>query len=247
MGLSSNTIIHFTKTKESLEGILTNNFKVHYCKEAIVLANQPLTFHVPMVSFCDIPLSEIKNHIDKYGEYGIGMTKQWAERRGLNPVLYVENNSDLSKSYRTAYFDYFGREKKVIDLNKHEKCVMDIVRYIKNYQNDLIRSDGVIKDYRFSDEREWRYVPSYDRSFSMIVAADDITNEAQKDAIQLKLKDESLVFEPEDIKYIIIKDDSEISDFLDLLRRSKGTKYSYNDVERLMTRILTTEQIKTDI
>jgi len=54
-----------------------------------------------------------------------------------------------------------------------------------------------------------------------------------------------LNFEPGDIKYIIIKHDHEISEFIDILRKTKG-KYAYDDVERLMTRIITVEQIETD-
>lgn len=213
MGLSSNTIIHFTNTKEELEGILTNNFNVHYCKEAITLNNKPLTFYVPMVSFCDIPLSEVKSHISRYGAYGLGLTKEWAERNGLNPVLYLEKNSDLSKSYRTAYFDYCGGGKLVKDLDEHEKCIVNILRYIKNYQNDLKRNE-IIKNYRFSDEREWRYVPDYNHEFSMFVAADEIKNDGQKRALQEKLGGITLEFEPNDIRYIIIKNDSEIPTFL---------------------------------
>ena len=247
MGLSSNTIIHFTNTKERLEGILTNNFIVKYCKESIILNNKPLTFHVPMVSFCDIPLSEIKNHIKQYGEYGIGLTKEWAERNGLNPVLYVEKNSHLSKSYRNAYFNYIGKGKAVKDLTNHEKCIVDILRYIKNYQGDVVRSTGILKNYRFSDEREWRYIPDYNHDFSMIAAADEIISEDHKKALQEKLNGISLSFEPNDIKYIIIKNDLEISEFLNILRNDKGKNYSHHDIERLMTRILTTEQIVSDI
>jgi len=62
-----------------------------------------------------------------------------------------------------------------------------------------------------------------------------------------KLARIKLDFEPNDIKYIIIENDAEISEIVDLLRKAKGNTYSYNDIERLMTRILTTEQIVSDI
>ena len=97
VALSSNSIIHFTKTKESLKGILENNFKLSFCKETFHLGNDVSRIYVPMVSFCDIPLSEVKNHIEKYGAYGIGLTREWAIKQGLNPVLYLEKESGKAR------------------------------------------------------------------------------------------------------------------------------------------------------
>tara|TARA_R110002096_G_scaffold404235_2_gene602027 strand:+ start:334 stop:522 length:189 start_codon:yes stop_codon:yes gene_type:complete len=62
MGLSSNSIIHFTKTSESLKGILQENFRIKFCLEIVNLETQ-LNYAAPMVSFCDIPLSQVKEHI----------------------------------------------------------------------------------------------------------------------------------------------------------------------------------------
>jgi hypothetical protein len=45
---------------------------------------------------------------------------------------------------------------------------------------------------------------------------------------------------------VIIKNESEIPEFLDVFKKSKGNIYYYNDVERLMTRLITTEQIIED-
>ncbi|MBC7750941.1 MAG: hypothetical protein H7Z73_04365 [Candidatus Saccharibacteria bacterium] len=77
MALSSNSIIHFTNEKDNLKNILEGNFKIHYCTESIKLTSAKTTiFLSPMVSFCDIPLSEIKHHMESYGSYGIGLTKE---------------------------------------------------------------------------------------------------------------------------------------------------------------------------
>jgi len=80
----------------------------------------------------------------------------------------------------------------------------------------------------------------------MILAKSDYDTEEDKDKENQKLKNIRLQFEPNDIKYVIIEKDSEIPEFLDILRSSKGKKYTYHDVERLMTRIITTEQIVSD-
>ena len=251
MALSSNTIIHFTRTSDSLKGILENNFKIKYCRESINLSENKREYLIPMVSFCDIPLSEVKNHIQKYGSYGIGLTKEWAERQGLNPVLYVEKKSDLAKSY-DHLFEHFILESDgdLDDFSDSENSIMDVLRYMKNYQGDLNRGGNKINDYRFSDEREWRFVPQYKIDCDMVLSAsyaDDKGNQEGYEESKSKLEALELEFEPNDIKYIIIENDGEISEFLDLLRKTKGKKYTYHDIERLMTRILTTEQIVSDI
>lgn len=242
MSLSTNTLIHFTKDKEVLKKILEENFRIFSCQENILLGGRPKSFHIPMVSFCDIPLSEIKDHIGKYGSYGLGMTKEWGIRKGLNPVLYISQTSTLSDSYRLVFNHYLAGT----DISRDEqKAIADILRYMKNYEATLVRKTETIPNYRFSDEREWRYVPPYTEDCHMFVPSD--SDHRLKSHMENSLKDMRLEFEPNDIKYIIINDDSEIGEFIDYLRRAKGKSYTLHDVERLTTRILTTEQIRTDI
>ena len=248
MGLSSNSIIHFTKEKEFLIGILQNNFKIHYCLEKLFIGDGSLEFAVPMVSFCDIPLSEVKIHLENYGPYGIGLTKEWAARQKLNPVLYIEKDSYLSASYYSAYDSYIETQNKNIsEMAAHEKSMADILRYMKNYQGNLTRNrKNTIPDYRFSDEREWRYVIDFNEETEMFLSPDEYTTPEQKAQENDLIKDFRLEFTPNDIKYIIIEKEDEIIDFLNILRGAKGDKFSHNEVERLTTRIITTEQLMTD-
>lgn len=97
MNGSSSSLFHFTDTAEKLFSILRYEFKPTYCLERIVFSEdivEEVAF--PMVCFCDIPLSQVKNHIETYGYYGIGMSKEWAERNKLNPILYLKQNSFVS-------------------------------------------------------------------------------------------------------------------------------------------------------
>jgi hypothetical protein len=247
MPLSSNTIIHFTQTSEALKGILQSNFKIKYCQENVNLQSE-LNYAAPMVSFCDIPLSQIKDHIGKYGAYGIGLTKEWAQKNKLNPVLYIQSDSFLSKSIDESYREIATGESVQFDkLTNGQKNWLNILRHVKNYEADLSRGGEVIKNYRFSDEREWRYTPSFEDCNEMAIHTDSYKTEEQKQYINKKIENLRLEFEPNDIKYIIIEREAEISEFVEVLRKSKGNKYSYNDVERLMTRIITSEQIRTDL
>jgi hypothetical protein len=155
MSLSSNSLFHLTELKQSLIGILTENFKVKYCVEKMLTQSGNLTYAVPMVSFCDIPMSEIKTHIGKYGSYGIGLSKEWGQRNHLNPVFYVDKNSSIGKSYHDAFkFLFHNPGKKITEITDTEANLLDIVRYMKNHESDLFRDGKIEHDYRFANEKE---------------------------------------------------------------------------------------------
>jgi len=202
---------------------------------------------VPMVSFCDIPLSQIKDHISKYGNYGIGMTKEWAIKNGLNPVLYMTQNSMLSESYRKAWNKTAAENSHSEKWTEDEYNLCDILRYVKNYEGDLKRKDTVVEDYRFSDEREWRYAPPFSEEYEFLLSQAWYNEGSNKKKTDDKLEDLRLGFTPSDIKYIIISKDAEIGEFIDHLRRCKGKSFTLHEIERLTTRILTAEQILTDV
>lgn len=239
MSISSNCLTHFTASKDALKGILSSNFKLKYCKETLILGAKEASFFVPMVSFCEIPLSQIKEHLDKYGSYGIGLTREWAVQNALNPVLYIEAKSHLALSLREAYVHYISDGIDTARLH-----LANLLRYSKNYQGDLRRGKKVFKNYRFSDEKEWRYVPDPSNGEGFI----RISLKGKKKVVENeKASKIQLNFAPEDIKYIFIKSDSEITEFIRHLDDAKGANYSKREVERLTTRIITTEQLTKDL
>lgn len=251
MALSSNSIIHFTSSLKTLEGILQNNFKVNLCSENIKLTDTERILKVPMVSFCDIPFSEMKNHISNYGNYALGLTKEWAQKQNLNPVLYIEKSSNLCKSLDIIYQTYiFGKNGDSHNWTDEAKSVLDIIRYLKSYQGDLSRKNKeTVKGYRFSDEREWRFVPDICENFPMALPLncfEDICNREWIEEYIQKVQAKPLSFTPNDIKYIIIQDEAEITPLIQFLNSVKGKTYSFEDVQRLATRIITIDQILTD-
>lgn len=74
-------LFHFT-SGSGLRGILKEGFQPSYALEKIVAQSQERNFAVPMVSFCDLRLSELPFHMKKYGRFGIGLTKVWAKKMG---------------------------------------------------------------------------------------------------------------------------------------------------------------------
>ncbi|PQJ63627.1 hypothetical protein BTO10_02075 [Vibrio chagasii] len=245
MKLSSNSIIHFTDNIEAIYGIFSAGFRLKYCKESISTPVEKFVFYAPMVSFCDIPMSQVKEHISKYGNYGIGLTKEWAERKGLNPVLYLEKQSTVSKSMYLLISSILSNAGEPDEWTNNETYVADVIRFMKNYEDDLARKNHpLVKNYRFSDEREWRFCPSHKDCKDMILSNEYM--EAHFDDANSELRLLNLEFEAKDIKYIVLEKESDIIPFLDFMKREKGKAYSYRDVEVLATRIVTSDQIKTD-
>lgn len=265
MAISTNSVFHFTKNKTSLKGILKNNFQPNYCFESIEIDNCPevntkdlkvkkgedisISGGIPMVSFCDIPLSQVKEHINKYGFYSIGLTKDWAKRNGLNPVLYFEQSSKLAHStLLNLTVQLFNRKgDKAVALK--DKPLTEIFRYSKNNTGELIRKGKLVNEkYKYFDEREWRYCPTESElngaPFMISVNFEDysqVKNQFNKEISSLRLD-----FDPNDISYIIIKSEKEISEMINHLENTKGKNYSYQEIRRLTTRIITIDQIIND-
>lgn len=253
MSLYPTTLFHFT-TKQSLYEILRTTFKVSYAREKIIGPTDFREFAAPMVSFCDLKLSELK-HFLSYGKFGIGLTKDWANRNGLTPVMYINRHSDLMdrliKGINGVY-NHLGlaveNKKELENLYEAYLNVMNTYRYIKNYDGELWRKGKLRnKNYRFADEREWRFVPTFDMEVeSPLVGIDRIRTSQQKSAFNRKIEHIRLSFQPDDIKYLVVERDADIGELITTLHQAKH-RFDEETRNRLASRILTVEQIVNDI
>ncbi len=250
MKISANTLFHFTDSIEKLESILKNEFYPHYCLE-----NQehigPVIYEIafPMVSFCDIPLSQIQAHTDYYGNYAIGLRKEWGIKNKINPVLYTYKNSSTAINLRAIFDKFRDDDREGID---------DFGSYVKNYKGKLWKNNRYVgmwkdgnftdKNINFYDERECRYIPKINvdkDGIKKFMKMPDFKDKDYKDAQNKKLKSKRLSFQPKDIKYIIVNKENEIYDMATKIRDIKG-KFPYEDVEILITRIISMEHISED-
>lgn len=250
MALYPNILFHFT-TRQSLYEILNSTFKVSYARERILGGNKLKEFAVPMVSFSDLRLSELKDNIGTYGKFGIGLTKDWAITAALNPVMYASQHSLFTENFIKGIEDFFRLVNNSSDsTGKYEIAynnTINTLRYIKNYQGDLIRpGKTTITNYVFANEREWRYVPPIDDNILSFVPIDKIRTPQQKSYFNQKVSHKKLNFQPDDIKYLIVEKDSDINPLIAHLRQAK-IKFSPDTVDRLSSRILTYEQIERDV
>lgn len=244
MAISTNSIIHYTESLDAIKGILIEGFKIKYCSEKLFLGKNTSRAAHPMISFCDIPLSDSLQHFDAYGRYGIGLSKKWAIKNGVNPVLYIDKNSLFALS---VYELIKERRKKDSNLTtKQKREILQIKSYAKNYSGPLKRKNIDIKNYRFYDEKEWRLIPNSDtlKGAKFSIA---LTNyEADKDGYNNKLKDCRINFEAIDISYIIVNTTVEIPDMINFLRNKYSNRCTAKELDILFSKICSTEQITED-
>jgi len=246
-------LFHFSD-KDGLFGVLESTFNVSYAREKIIGKNNEREIGVPMVSFCDLKLSELGLHMEKYGRYGIGLTKEWANRNGLNPVLYISRYSPFTDGLLSG-LDSIHQHKSKLDMSGEGASISAVYmniyntyRFIKNYEGPLLREgEEKIENYRYADEREWRYVPPLEMpNLIPFVAITHIKTKSLKNSLNETIRHIKLSFKPEDIRYLIVEKDSDI---LELVEHIRGVNGNYNNetLTRLASRILTADQINKDI
>lgn len=242
MAISANSIIHYTSTFEVLCKILEEGFKIKYCREDLSLNKKgdgSSAAH-PMASFCDIPLTDTARHFESYGYYGVGLSKEWAISKGINPVLYIERKSSLAKS--------ISRIIKMVRSDIDNDLRTDIFRlksFSKNYFGNITVNDKII-DCKFYNEREWRFVPLKEEIGNHPSSVPTSKYVKDKDKYNDSIKDYRLKFSPNDISYIIVKNTSEIPALINFLRINYDKKCTVYDLDILFTKICSTEQILSD-
>lgn len=249
MSVSSNTLFHFTDKIENIQKIIENGFKMSYCLE--------VENAFPMISFCDLPLSLIKEQLQKYGNYGIGMSLNWGKENKLNPVFYFDENSNLIEDFRKAnlwsqsmMLEVLAgkRNPQWVDDNRPSmEFLLNLARYSKFYMSDLVRDDKIYSNYKFYDEREWRYVPELPHNEIVNRMNKQEYEEYKKKNQKPHIQNYSLKFKSTDIRYIILQEEAEILSFIDYLENQKHLFNKPRDFELLKTKISTTEQILQDV
>lgn len=250
MALYPETLFHFTN-KNNLYSILKSSFKVSYARERIFGGNVLKAFGVPMVSFSDLRLSELKVNLGTYGKYGIGMTKEWAISNGLNPVFYVSRNSNFTESFFEGIENHFQMVTDSTDgtgnIEAGYNKIMNTMRYMKNYKGDLIRPGIKTKpNHVFANEKEWRFVPEFNENFFSFVNLEKLWTTEKKNELNRSVENIRLQFKPDDIKYLIVENDKDINQLISHLRKVKNL-FSDDELDRLASRILTYDQIESDI
>ena len=248
--LSAASLFHFTNTLSNLCGILTDGFRVHASFERMDVVARAFgrdaeaeETGIPMVCFCDIPLSQTTDHRRRYGRYTIGMTKEWGIAKGIAPVVYTTETGPLVSmfgAYATLLTAIGAAGHRDAAVRKAALGTARLVYFFKPY--DDVGAEGT---RRFYDEREWRYVPE------SIDDGPEISRQGWEDPdgrrqINAYLDGlPPLTFRSADITHIIVGAESEIPTVTAAIRQSRILpKDDVDDI--LLTKITTADRIDTD-
>ena len=244
MSARSNTFFHFTKDLNTLTKIISDGFWPKYCLEDISWQkfNGYDFFAFPMVCFCDIPITRIDEHVNFYGKYGIGMSREWGEKNGLNPVFYISGNGP---AYNAAH-SIVRISKKIDDPDESKNAsdiIGDFVAYVKPTRG-LMYVSGKPQEKEFYQESEWRYLPKSEDIIPFMPESDFRNKDRLDQCHELTNNHCMLTFKPEDIRYIILEKDSEIPKMVDHIQN--GTTKTSNEEKILISRFISLESIRHD-
>lgn len=169
--INASSLLHFTNSMDAIKGNLENGFRFSYCCEKISATINMNEQHpeganffrpsphinshiaIPMICFCDIPLTRAKSHSEVYGKFIVGIDKDTALtvfKDSLNPVMYCNS----------MWIQYALTDLSVI------KATINNVEGCYNYERSLNQLIGNskpyygtfkgIEDYCYYNEREWR-------------------------------------------------------------------------------------------
>ena len=212
-----------------------------YCEESLVSSFYDVTFAYPMVSVCDLPLSETGNYLKKYGDYMVGFCSEWGRRNHFATVWYCDQNSNALKTIASMLREKIGEFGDKVSKDEAYKKIVYLLSYIKQYEGPLKRRN--YKKYRFYDEREQRFVPNPDD----LINAGEYPLLWDYDKYKIAHHNSSLLpkrfnipFEWGDIKYIIVEKESEKEEFRNLVEAESGQK-------DLNISYFTNKEVKEDI
>ena len=199
MGLSSDVIWHQT-TKEGFQKILkSKQILFSYSLEKFNLKKGYLGIAFPMISMCNLPLSEFSSYYNKYGGYTIGFSKEWGDRHSFTPVWYCNPSSDIWEKLN---------EHLMSNETDRFRLALDLLAYLKHPEGPLPRRH--YKSYRFEDEREIRLFAKEDDLKEANYAKYLV--ESSYHMFKSEHKNKSILnigvrFNVQDIRYLIVKDD----------------------------------------
>lgn len=194
---TSSSLLHFTKKMSTLKSIISNGIRFSFSAESFpakmvkyeMFGNIPINIRdnkeiykvgIPMICFYDIPILRAQTHAKKYGNYVIGLDKEYIRDLYspiLNPVIYCNSENLINMISRLYFMKNKVLNQFLVNSNTasnqkeftkdHEKFLESKSQEMKNiasFKADISFLAGLFKYYNnpektdeiYYDEREWR-------------------------------------------------------------------------------------------
>lgn len=211
-------------------------------------------------------LSQNNTHPDYYGKYAIAFSKNWGEKKNLQPIHYLNEDSQFTKEL-SALIHHVLSTDDIPDTFSDD--IINRLTFIKplrgKMQRVVSRADAgnvnVEFNKNFHDEQEWRYVPNAaklaEAHMERIIAnpnmikIKDGLNEINMAIATEKYKSLWLEYEYDDIRYLIVPDASSRIDLINLIMTIPDDKFNLQSdiaIQKyvLISKILVLEEIRKD-
>lgn len=233
--INSSSLFHFTRKFDTLQRIIRTGLRYsfayeQYPKELIQANLYPdkdindsiITSNgvaIPMISFCDIPITRAKQHIEKYGKYMIGFDKTAFSKdfeNLINPVIYVHSPNlkdaiinygmENAKAYcellqlitnKDSVSEFVNRTSHgLLPSNQFIKKIDPLIekRFLSNYLMGLVKPIED-KTHYYYDEREWRlFLPENAYNINWVWGITKEEHEQNRDSWNIKLEEHEYGF-----------------------------------------------------
>ncbi|WP_105617535.1 abortive infection system antitoxin AbiGi family protein [Vallitalea okinawensis] len=229
--ISAGSVFHFTDSFEKLRDIIENNCFKPRC---VIEKRKQEEIAIPMVCFCDLPLSQMGEHIKKYGNYGVGLRKEWAAKQSISPVMYEAINPSKENAFDVVL-------KKANNIG--DETLLERMKYFSWYIKSYDGYDTTKDFVQFYNEREWRYIPPYEAlceaSYFPSIFSKNL-KEIQSQFNHNQSKNFNLTFQLEDITYFFISYEWELESLASIMTLDKDQEMS------LLSRVIWTKDLLED-
>lgn len=260
----SSILLHHTRKFDALLSILTNGLKVCYSKEHFTT---DFYAAIPMICFCDMPISRLSEHIESYGSYAIGFNKRRlmeAYTHFLNPVNYLisARQFKIAEKLRKDALDNKQQIKDLKTVSTLENLDKNVINY--NEASYLIGYMKRYGDYKIENEYyrecEWRILLAENAKFETGECYNWIWdeeifskwhNEYIKSGRILESNLPIMTFDIDDIDVIILNGIEDRDEFIKFVEEAQkiGGKDIQNDSKykyRLMSKVRFFDEIKNN-
>lgn len=204
MGLSSTVLWHQTKSDAFFKILRSKRLCYSYSQEYVLTGDSNKSIAFPMISLCDLPLSEFASNNWTYGDFAIGFSQEWGVMNGFNPVCYCSKKS----IFLNQLLDCLSGDLSP-QLNN---MILYCCAYLKYVQGPLKTSKKSFKNYKFYDEREERLIlnPEGNKDIKFMLIGKEYEQYKRVHNNSSLITDRFIEFENRDIRYIVANTDKNL-------------------------------------